>query len=437
MNDRGVAALEIDGAHDVIGRLWSDLWTGEGRQAVESGLAQALQGKISRFSGRAATAKGESGLRQVVVAPVFGEDGRVARILVQSRDISQSRMADERIAGLLEEIRAGAEKLRASEAKFRIIADTMPQLVWSTRPDGFTDYYNARWYEFTGAPEGSTDGDGWTDLFHPDDRERARSRWRHSLETGEPYEIEYRLRHVSGKYRWTLGRALPIRDAAGRITRWFATCMDIDDSRRDAELLALLGQELSHRIKNIFAIVQGLISLSARQQPEARDFAAALRSRVAALGRAHDYARPHTQDSQQVVGDTTLHALLGEILKPYPAMESGGIAITGTDLKVDDKSATPLALVVHELATNAMKYGALSSEGGRVSIATSMKDGVCRLTWKEEGGPRITTAPDSTGFGSRLSRIAVESHLGGTIDRQWNPEGLIVQIICSEASLHR
>lgn len=117
------------------------------------------------------------------------------------------------------------------EAKFRVLADTMPQMVWSTLPDGFHDYYNARWYEFTGVAPGSTDGEGWNGMFHPEDQERAWSVWRKSLETGEPYEIEYRLRDAHGEYRWTLGRALPIRDADGKIMRWFGTCTDIHDHK--------------------------------------------------------------------------------------------------------------------------------------------------------------------------------------------------------------
>nr|WP_255522394.1 PAS domain-containing protein [Paracoccus sp. NBH48] len=77
-------------------------------------------------------------------------------------------------------------------------------MIWSTRPDGFHDYYNHRWYEFTGVPEGSTDGEAWAGMFHPDDQDRTWARWRQSLETGQPYEIEYRLRHRSGEYRWVL-----------------------------------------------------------------------------------------------------------------------------------------------------------------------------------------------------------------------------------------
>ncbi|WP_232631425.1 PAS domain S-box protein [Methylobacterium sp. Leaf118] len=133
--------------------------------------------------------------------------------------------------------------LRESEDRFRGIANSVEQTIWSTRADGFHDYYNDRWYEVTGLAVGSTDGEAWNDVFHPDDRERAWEVWRHSLATGETYRIEYRLRHRSGAYRWVLGLAKPLRDGEGRILRWFGTCTDIHDRKlaeeRQAFLLAL------------------------------------------------------------------------------------------------------------------------------------------------------------------------------------------------------
>jgi diguanylate cyclase (GGDEF)-like protein/PAS domain S-box-containing protein len=119
--------------------------------------------------------------------------------------------------------------LRLAESKLRRTIDNIPQIIWSTLPDGFHDYYSRSWYDFTGMPVGSTDGEGWNDMFHPDDQARARTRWAQSLATGEPYEIEYRLRHHSGEYRWVLGRALPERDDDGKIIRWYGTCTDIHE----------------------------------------------------------------------------------------------------------------------------------------------------------------------------------------------------------------
>jgi PAS domain S-box-containing protein len=119
----------------------------------------------------------------------------------------------------------------AGEARFRQVADAMPQMVWSALPDGYHDYYNRRHYEFAGVPVGATIGQNWGSILHPDDLARTEQAWAHSLRTGEPYEIEYRLRHHSGQYHWVLARALPIRNEAGDIERWMGTCTDITDQK--------------------------------------------------------------------------------------------------------------------------------------------------------------------------------------------------------------
>jgi len=138
--------------------------------------------------------------------------------------------------------------LRESEARFQAIANSIDQMVWATRPDGHHDFFNQRWYDYTGVPPGSTDGAGWADIFHPDDQERAWETWRHCLATGEPYHIEYRLRHRSGYYRWVLGRAQAVRDEKGRITRWFGTCTDVQEIVEAREVLARSREELEREI---------------------------------------------------------------------------------------------------------------------------------------------------------------------------------------------
>ena len=146
------------------------------------------------------------------------------------------------------EAKAVEVQLRESEQKYHAIANSIDQMIWSTRPDGFHDYYNHRWYEFTGVPEGSTDGEEWNGMFHPDDQERAWSVWRQSLATGEPYEIEYRLRHRSGEYRWVIGRAQCVRGDNGRISRWFGTCTDIHDLKSAQQELRRLNDTLEERV---------------------------------------------------------------------------------------------------------------------------------------------------------------------------------------------
>jgi PAS domain S-box-containing protein len=146
--------------------------------------------------------------------------------------------------------RVGAEaRLRASEAKFHAIANSIDQMIWSTRPDGFHDYFNDRWYEFTGVPLGSTDGEGWNDVFHPEDQARSRDIWQHCLKTGEPYHVEYRLKHHSGTYRWVIGRAQASRDASGAIERWYGTCTDIDEIVRAREVLTRSREEMEQLVQ--------------------------------------------------------------------------------------------------------------------------------------------------------------------------------------------
>ena len=326
------------------------------------------------------------------------------------------------------ELVAARHALRESDAAFRTLADALPHMVWSTLPDGYHDYYNARWYEFTGVPAGSTDGDEWNGMFHPDDQERAWASWRTSLQTGDPYQIEYRLKHRSGEYRWTIGRALPIRDEDGRIVRWIGTCTDVHDAKQYAEQNEILTRELSHRIKNIFAVISGLIGLSARGDPSQKEFAASLQERIAALGRAHEFVRPHSEHSGPRDLPNTLHGIMREILLPYPAMSEGRILIEGDNVPVDDRGATPLALLIHEMATNASKYGALSTAAGKVRLTTTTQNGEIILQWHEDGGPKLAGPPERIGFGTKLTELSIVQQLGGTIERDWNRGGLRVKV---------
>ena len=335
------------------------------------------------------------------------------------------------------ELIATKNALRESDARFETLADALPHMVWSTLPDGYHDYFNARWYEFTGVPAGSTDGEGWNEMFHPDDRDRAWEKWRQCLATGEPYEIEYRLRHKSGEYRWTLGRAMPMRDEEARIIRWIGTCTDIHDARETAAQNEILSRELSHRIKNIFAVIGGLIGLSARNDPGQKQFARQLQERVAALGRAHEFVRPHSSHSAPQRFPERLHGVIREILSPYPALAEGRITIAGDDAAVDDRGATPLALLIHELATNATKYGALSVADGQVGLTTATVDGRLELRWEESGGPAISGPPEQNGFGTMLSELSIVQQLGGRIDRSWRPQGLVVTATVDLARLVR
>ena len=141
------------------------------------------------------------------------------------------------------------ERLRHSEQQWRQLADAMPQIVWTAQPDGQVNYYNRRWYEYTAFDEGAIGDDSWKPIVHPDDQQLALATWYHAVHTGQPFQIEYRFHdRTTGGYRWHLGRALPVRDADGRIVRWYGTCTDIDDQKRAEEEVRRLNENLEQRV---------------------------------------------------------------------------------------------------------------------------------------------------------------------------------------------
>lgn len=406
--------------HDYCGSTPASMGSG-GWQAVHD--PKALPDILGRWA--ASVASGEP---FEMVMPLRGADGRFRPFLTRASPLRDGTGAVVRWFGVNTDIGA---QLRA-EAQYTVLTEAMPQMVWACRPDGVPDYVNRQWSEFTGLQ-----GGGWEEAVHPDDKREAQERWSRSLASGAPFETEHRLRHRSGAYRWTLGRALPVRGGDGRITRWIGTCTDIHAGKLVAEQNEILTRELSHRIKNIFAIVAGLIRLSARRDPSVGAFARDLLARVLALGRAHDYTRPQSEQSKPDMADAMLHGLLGELFRPY--VEDGGerITVAGHNVPIDDKGATPLALVFHELATNAAKYGALSVPGGRVTVDVSRTGDTVTLLWREIGGPSISEAPRQEGFGTRLTTMSVEQQLGGTLDRRWLASGLEARVTMPSRGLVR
>lgn len=311
---------------------------------------------------------------------------------------------------------AAQRELDASEEYLHILADSIPAIAWSATPDGHFDYFNQRMIEFTGQRDDQSGS-----AFHPDDWKIASERWQRSLQTGEIYEVEHRLCRHDGAYRWMISRALPVRDAEGKILRWFGTAVDIHDIYEASEGRELLAKELSHRIKNIFAVVAGLVSLSSRKHPEAKEFADGLTSTITALGRAHDFVRP-------VDGATRGHLrrLLEELFAPYGSGEAARVKVSGDDMAISTRTATPLALVFHELATNSAKYGALASSNGTVTLKVADKGEAVKLVWRERGGKPPKKEPKE-GFGSRLVDMSI-GQLGGRWKRKFDDGGLIVEM---------
>jgi two-component system CheB/CheR fusion protein len=232
-------------------------------------------------------------------------------------------------------------------------------------------------------------------------------------------------------YRWFLSRAEPIRDERGKIVRWFGTNTDIEDQRRSQEQQDLLLKEMDHRIKNLFAVVGGVVSLSARSAATPQDMVGKIQGRLGALAGAHLLVRVRSPDSG-VRHESTLGDLVRTILSPYVDQAGTGddrrTVIDGPEVLIGGEAVTSLALVLHELATNAAKYGSLSTRGGRVHISWAVKNDRLALAWEEHGGPAIKGAPEREGFGSLLARRSVNGQLDGKLSFDWNAEGLIVNL---------
>lgn len=392
----------------------------------------------ARFAGNPLVT-GEPGLRFYAGQPLITPEGAPLGALCvidytprpQGLDAFQKQGLEVMAQAVMRRLRSRRDGLAAlrglqrSEAGVRALADSIPALAWASDAAGNMDYFNRRLLEFTGMDDCVTG-----EAFHPDDFEECNRKWREALRTGEPYEAEHRLRRADGEYVWVMARAEPVRDEDGAIARWFGTAADIDDMHRISESRDLLARELSHRIKNIFAVVSGLVSLSTRKRPEFKEFGEELIGTIRALGRAHDYVRP-----AEGTRGTSLHGMLRDLFQPYGAGSHSRVDLHGDDAEIAARAATPLALVFHELATNSAKYGALSTEQGRVRLDCEDRDDDLLLRWTESGGPPPSGEPPTEGFGSRLVEMSVSGQLGGSWERRFEPGGLICELTVSKAAI--
>lgn len=224
----------------------------EDRPRVQNAFAELLNGKQQELN---------IGYR------VVRANGEIAHVVDRAVLISDEQHMPYRMIGAMvdvtklevssEQLRQKNHELESLINQFRFVTDFMPQMVWATQPDGYHDFYNQQWYEYTGLNFEQTKDKGWSTVLHPEDRERAWTIWKHSLATGTPYDIEYRMRKHTGEYRWFLGRALPLRDSQGKIVKWFGTCTDIDDQKRAEKVLE---ERIGERTRELRQVNQRLES---------------------------------------------------------------------------------------------------------------------------------------------------------------------------------
>ncbi len=224
-----------------------------------------------------------------------------------------------------------------------------------------------------------------------------------------------------------------IRD--GELRGAICTFQDISERKRSEEQRSLLLRELNHRVKNLFALTNGLVALSARSALTPKDMAVALQGRLAALTRAHELVQPGLRANAEGTSAIGIRTLVREILAPYAVANfEDRVRIEGPDLDVSSRAVTGLALVLHELATNAAKYGALSQPSGTININWSHADSLVDFVWDERGA-HTPEKPSTTGFGTLLINRSIEGQFGGKIAHNWKPDGVTIRMSLPSSQL--
>lgn len=268
--------------------------------------------------------------------------------------------------------------------------------------------------------------------IHPADRDRVRAAFTATRAIVGSYEIDFRVM-VGDVIRWISARGLG-NDSGLHKRLMFGVFLDVTGRKQAEEGHELLAGEMSHRVKNLLAIASGLTRISARSTTSAVEMAEVLTDRLAALGRAHDLVRPLPghQGTAALLGD-----LLSILLAPYEDLGafSGRIRVAVPRMGIGEGPATSLALIIHELATNSLKYGALSLEEGTLDVSGATDGNEVTIVWTERGGPTVEPRNGSDGYGSDLVRRSISGQLGGAITYDWSNEGVIVTLRMKEDRL--
>ncbi|WP_111396720.1 PAS domain-containing protein [Humitalea rosea] len=376
----------------------------EDRERAQAAFLYAIEspGTTTTYAQEYRIVTPEGGIRWTAARAEIERDakGRALRMVGAHLDITALKQTEQALA--------------ESEARFRQIAETIDEIFYVAEPStGRMRYVSPAWARITGHPATAPQNaaEAWLAAVHPEDRERVRAARREG-----PYDIEYRMLRADGGERRLHDRAFAVPDpmsgAAARVT---GVARDVTEERQATEIQALLAAEVDHRAKNVLAVVQSVIRLT--RAATVPDFAAAIEGRVAALARAHSLlARGRWIGSE-------LNRMVEEELAAHDVGDrfrtSGPMVVLIAD------AVQPMSMVLHELATNAAKYGALSARDGRIDIDwVLLPGGKLRLTWSESGGPVVSEPPTGRGFGSTLIEATVAGQLKGEFERDWSRFGL-------------
>lgn len=321
------------------------------------------------------------------------------------------------------------------EKHLRLAVEAACVALWSWQVDDDRFAMDEHAFELWGLP--------WSDVvtfeklsthIHPADRDRVRAAFNATRSVEGSYEIDFRI-CLGDEIRWISARGQGA-DAGIVGCVMFGIFLDVTGRKQAEEGSELLAGEMSHRVKNLLAIATGLTQLTGRSAKSVEEMTGELTQRLTALGRAHDLVRPlpGSQGTAALLGD-----LLSILLAPYDetAAFSGRIRVAVARMGVGERTATALAMVIHELATNSVKYGSLSCPSGFLDVSSKTDgDHVC-VIWAETGGPSITEKPVLKGFGSQLIARSVAGQLGGELVYDWQDSGLVVTVRMHQSRLAR
>jgi PAS domain S-box-containing protein len=318
------------------------------------------------------------------------------------------------------------QRLRENEERFRVLATSIPQLVFRTRPTGERTWPSPQWIDFTGLGFEASLGFGWLDAVHPDDREPTLAAWGTALESGGYYSEQRVWRAEQGEYRWHQTRARPVAEVEDD---WVGTMTDIHDLRGLQDRQGVLLAELQHRTRNLLAVVQAIAGQTARRSASIEAFADEFEGRLRALGRVQSLL------AQTDHRDVDLHTLVRAELAAHAngALDTDRVTVDGPPAALPATSAQALGLALHELATNALKYGALAQTGGRLSVIwRTVMQGPQRqvtLEWRESGvAMPAPDGPRRKGYGSELIQRALPYQLKASTSLEFGPDGVVCLI---------
>jgi PAS domain S-box-containing protein len=365
----------------------------------------------------------QDGIERWVAAKgqTFFAQGKAVRFIGTVRDVTASRQAE--------------QDLRETEERYRMASRATNDAIW----DWNLASDHIRWNEAVqtlfgyAADEVGPSGAWWKSHIHPDDRERVKTGIYAVIDGGSEHWVdEYRFLRADGSYAAILDRGYVIRNDQGQAVRMIGAMLDITERKRAEEHQRLLTGELQHRVKNTLAMIQAIANQTLRNATSLHEAREAFQARIIALGKAHDIL---TQASWTA-------APIAEVIEGALSVhrhDASRIRISGPNVLLAAKPALSLALALHELATNAAKYGALSNESGVVELRWHVvhDDAAPRfcLTWTEQGGPPILTQPARRGFGSRLIERSFAAEVGGEVKLTYAPTGVVCRLEATLAAM--